>query len=93
MNELGQNTNKMHLQLLHQVDKFDFKFIILCGEFFQRSIKKLGNPNNEFIYLDNKRKIMNYLSKNVHNNDIILIKCSNSTEINKFTSDLIKKVN
>ncbi|OUW95091.1 MAG: hypothetical protein CBD97_03675 [Pelagibacteraceae bacterium TMED237] len=92
MNELGKNTDALHLDLLHQIDKYSFKFVILCGEFFRRSIKKLLNPKNEFIYLENKNKIMNYLNKNIHNNDIILIKCSNSTEINKFTKNLLKKV-
>ena len=31
------------------------------------------------------------LKNKIHNNDIILIKCSNSTEINKFTKTLIEK--
>ncbi len=93
MNELGKNSHIMHIQLIKYVDTLSFKFIILCGEFMQRSIKKLSNLRNEFILLDNKNKIMGYLKNNVHNNDIILIKCSNSTEVNKFTSDLLKKGN
>ncbi len=92
MNELGRDTHKMHINLLNKIDNYNFKFIILCGEFFKRSIKKLNNPKNEFIYIESKNKIMNYLSKFVHNNDTILIKCSNSTEINKFTKLLLKKV-
>ncbi len=92
MNELGKDSNKMHLNLLHKTDRFNFKFIILCGEFFKRPIKKLNNPNNEFIYLNNKKEIMTFLSKNIHKDDIILVKCSNSTEVNKLTNDLLKKV-
>ncbi len=92
MNELGRISNKMHHSLLSTIDKYKFKFIILCGEFFERSIKKLKTQQNEFIYLDNKNQIMNFLSKNINNNDIILIKCSNSTEVNKFTTTLLKKV-
>ena len=34
---------------------------------------------------------MKFLNKKVHNDDIILIKCSNSTEINKLAKDLLKK--
>ncbi len=93
MNELGINSYKIHLDLLKQLDKYSFKFVILCGEFFRRSIKKLNNPNNEFIYIDNKIKIMNFLNKKILNNDMILIKCSNSTEINKFATDLLNKEN
>ncbi len=92
MNELGCNTFKIHLDLLKHIDKFSFKLIILCGEFFERSIKKIKNPNNEFIYFHNKNKIMSFLSKKIHNNDIILVKCSNSTEVNKLASKLLEKV-
>ena len=93
MNELGKDAYKMHLNLLNQIDKYSFKSVILCGEFFRRCIKKLNNPKNEFVYLENKNKIMTYLNKILHNNDTILIKCSNSTEINSFAKYLLKKGN
>ena len=92
MNELGKNSDIMHTQLIKHIDTLSFRFIILCGEFMQRSIKKLKNLRNEFIFLDNKNKIMKFLKNNIHKNDIILIKCSNSTEVNRFTRDLLKKV-
>ena len=34
---------------------------------------------------------MKFLQRYVHNNDIIMVKCSNSTEVNKFVKDLLKK--
>ena len=92
MNELGKNTYKLHFNLLTELDKSDFKFVILCGEFFRRSIIKLNNPKNEFIYIENRNEIMEFLNTKIHNNDIILIKCSNSTEVNKFAKNLLKKV-
>ena len=92
MNELGKNTYKLHFNLLTELDKSDFKFVILCGEFFRRSIIKLNNPKNEFIYIEDRNEIMKFLNKKIHNNDIILIKCSNSTEVNKFAKNLLKKV-
>ena len=79
-------------KLLKQLDDTIFKFVILCGEFFELSIKKFFNPNNEFIYFKNTNKIMQFLEEKVHNNDIILIKCSNSTKINKFAKTLLKQV-
>ncbi len=91
MNELGKNAEKMHLKLLNFVNKFNFKMIILCGEFFRRPIKKIINPKNEFIYLNNSIEIMNHLIKKTHNDDIILVKCSNTTEVNKFANELLKK--
>ena len=93
MNELGISSYRMHINLLSYLDNFIFKFVILCGEFFQRSIKKINNPQNEFIYLKDKNQIMKFINRNIHNDDIILIKCSNSTEINKLAKDLLKKGN
>ncbi len=93
MNELGKNTYKLHFKLLTELDKSDFKFVILCGEFFRRSIIKLNNPKNEFIYIEDRNEIMKFLNKKIHNNDIILIKCSNSTVVNKFAKNLLKKGN
>ena len=92
MNELGHNTNKLHLDLLNQIEMFNWKFIILCGEFLQTSIKKLKKPKNEFFYIPSKNKIMKFLTQNIDNKDMILIKCSNSTEVNKFANNLLKKV-
>ena len=93
MNELGKYSDAFHANLLHEVDNFKFKFVILCGEFLRRSIKKILNPKNKFIYFENKNKIMKFIYKNIHNNDTIMIKCSNSTEVNKFTYELLKKGN
>ena len=92
MNELGNDSYKIHYKLLKQLDDTIFKFVILCGEFFELSIKKFFNPKNEFIYFKNTNKIMQFLEQKVHNNDIILIKCSNSTKINKFAKILLKQV-
>ena len=92
MNELGNNSYKIHDKLIKQLDETIFKFVILCGEFFELSIKNFLNPKNEFIYFKNTNKIMQFLENRVHNNDIILIKCSNSTKINKFAKTLLKQV-
>ena len=91
MNELGQDSNKLHLRILHEIEKYNFKYVILSGEFYKKSIKKLQNPINKFFYFENKTKIMNFLKKYILNNDIILIKCSNVTETNKLTKELLKK--
>ncbi len=91
MNELGVNTDKLHFKLIKNIDKFNFKFVILCGEFLRRSIKKSIKQKNEFIYLDSKNEIMRFLYKNIHNDDIIMVKCSNNTEVNNFAVNLLKK--
>ena len=39
MNELGEDTNQPTSKLLKQIEKYIFKYVILSGEFFQKSIK------------------------------------------------------
>ena len=60
----------------------------LASSFFLSvsTLNKLAKSN----YFQNK--IMQFLKEKVHNNDIILIKCSNSTKINKFAKILLKQV-
>ena len=91
MNELGNLTDKLHIELIQSIERDKFKSIILCGEFYQRNINKITKINNECIYLSNKINLMKYLNKNIHNNDIIMIKCSNSTQVNEFTKSILKK--
>ena len=35
MNELGEDTNELHLKLLKQIEKYIFKYVILSGEFLK----------------------------------------------------------
>tara|TARA_B100000575_G_C23139656_1_gene662893 strand:+ start:391 stop:1746 length:1356 start_codon:yes stop_codon:yes gene_type:complete len=91
MNELGKNSHEIHLKLIKQIQGKELKKIILCGEYFRSSIKKLNDTKNKFIYLENEKLIKNFIHNKVHNNDIIMIKCSNSTKVNKFTNNLLLK--
>ena len=91
MNELGKDSYKIHLKLLKKIEKYHFKKIILCGEIFIRTISKISKCNNEYVLAKNKIQIMHYIKNNIHNNDIILSKCSNLTEVNKFTNEILKK--
>ncbi len=91
MNELGKNSDVFHQNLINRLKKNKFKIIILCGEFYRTSIKNLNKLKNKFIYLNNSNEIMNFVMSIIKHDDIIMIKCSNSTEVNKFTKILLKK--
>ena len=39
---------------------------------------------NKYAYRSSSQSIMSYLNKNVHKNAIMMAKCSNETEVNKF---------
>ncbi len=91
MNELGLLSIKYHYQVLQHIEKFIFFKVILCGEIFKSAIKKLVNPKNKFVYKQNSNQLFNYVGSKIHNNAIIMIKCSNNTEVNKFANMLLKK--
>ena len=90
MNELGKISNIMHLNILKKIEKFKFKMIILCGEFYRTNISKLAKPKNKYIFIENQNEIMKFVYSKIHNLDMILIKCSNSTEVNKFSKEILK---
>ena len=51
---------KAHYNLLKQLDETIFKFVILCGEFFETSIKKFINPKMNLSILRIKIKLCNF---------------------------------
>ena len=47
---------------------------------------------NQYVYKNTSLGIMSYLNKNVHKKAIIMAKCSNKTEVNKFVKILKLKL-
>ena len=87
MNELGDQSIKFHKMLINQIKKTKIDFVILCGEYFKIVLKK-NDINKKIMLLSNENNIYEFLFNNVHNNDTILVKCSNSTKVNKFAQML-----
>ena len=89
MKELGKDSLKFHIDLLKYISKKNMDNIILCGELMQIALEK--NINNKFMLINSKKLILDYLEKNIRNNDIIFIKGSNSSLTNNLASDLLKR--
>ena len=73
------------LQILH----YDLDNVILCGSQFKLLLNKMKIKTDQINYISNENQIMQFLKKNIHKNDIILIKGSNSTKINNLAKLLI----
>ena len=84
MNELGNKTNELHLQVLKYVENYKFYRVILCGEFFKLAIRKVKDPINKYIIKNKQKELLEYVTSSLNNNTMILAKCSNSTDVNKF---------
>ncbi len=90
MNELGLNKVNFHLDVLKETNKHSFDIIILSGDLFKKALKKSPNSKVKYIYRNTSKGIMSYLNNNLHKKAMIMAKCSNLTEVNKFVK-LIKK--
>ncbi len=84
MNELGLKSHALHIKIIKEIEKYQFDKVILSGDFFKKAISMFSKLTNNYVYKKNSQNIMSYLEKNLHNNAIIMAKCSNKTEVNKF---------
>ena len=84
MNELGVQALKFHSLIIKETTYHLFDDVILSGDLFKKALKMFPNLENKFIYKSTSKDIMSYLKKNLHKKAMIMAKCSNSTEVNKF---------
>ena len=89
MNELGVKSYDHHIKVIKEIEKYQFDEVILSGDFFKKAISMFSKLTNNYVYKKSSQNIINYLKNNLHNNAIIMAKCSNKTEVNKFVK-LIK---
>jgi len=86
MNELGVEALKFHNLIIKETTYHFFDDVILSGDLFKKALKKFPNFENKFIFKNSSKDIMAYLNKNIHKKAMIMSKCSNSTEVNKFAT-------
>jgi UDP-N-acetylmuramoyl-tripeptide--D-alanyl-D-alanine ligase len=91
MNELGVEALKFHNLIIKETTYHFFDDVILSGDLFKKALKMFPNFENKFIYKSSSKDIMAYLNKNLHKKAMIMSKCSNSTEVNKFATLLKSK--
>ena len=73
------------------IEKHYFDQVILSGDFFKKALSIFIKLKNNYVYKNSSQNIMSYLKKKLHKNAIMMAKCSNQTEVNKFVKLL--KVN
>jgi UDP-N-acetylmuramyl pentapeptide synthase len=84
MNELGFKSHDLHIKVIKEIEKYQFDEVILCGDFFKKALNMFSKLKNNYVYKSSSLNIMSYLEKKLHKNAIIMAKCSNKTEVNKF---------
>ena len=84
MNELGLKSHDLHIKVIKEIENYQFDEVILSGDFFKKALSMFSKLKNNYVYKNSSQNIMSYLNKNLHKNAIIMAKCSNITEVNKF---------
>ena len=92
MNELGLDALKFHSIIIKETIHHGFDNVILSGDLFKKALKMFPSFKNKFVYKSSSKDIMSYLDNNLHKKAIIMSKCSNKTEVNKFISLLKLKI-
>ena len=88
MNELGTKSEKFHLNIVKDILDSKIDIIILCGRLFKKVLNKYKIKKSNIMYMENENLILDFLKEEVHNNDTILVKCSNSTKVNNLARNL-----
>jgi UDP-N-acetylmuramoyl-tripeptide--D-alanyl-D-alanine ligase len=89
MKELGKQELLFHIDLLDYISQKKLKNVIICGELMQLALNKLDN--NKILFMQNINLISEFLKKILNDNDIILIKGSNSSITNKLAEKFLQK--
>ena len=87
MLELGKHSIKQHKLISKIVNKTKIYKVYVIGNYIKQTFKGL-KKNKKAKILTNKFGINDLINKNLNNNDYLMIKGSNSTGLNKITTDL-----
>ena len=87
MLELGQNSEKLHRDLSRFLNKSDIDKVYVCGKHIKKTYDFL-HTNKKGKIFNNLNEAYNQFSKILHNNDILMVKGSNATGLNKFSKNI-----
>ena len=93
MFELGDYSADLHKKVGDEVVKNNIDILICLGEnskYIVEEAKKKGfNPNNLY-YISDKKEILDYLTKNIKEKDVILFKASNGMKFFEIANKYIE---
>ena len=87
MLELGKHSINQHKLISKIINKTNINQVYVIGKYIKHTFRSL-KTNKKAQILDNKLGIVDLITKNLNNNDYLMIKGSNSTGLHKITSSL-----
>ena len=87
MLELGKYSKKLHTEIGKIINKTSLRNVNVIGEHVKWIFKNL-NKNRRGVVMKKKYQIIDLIKNNLHNNDYLMIKGSNSTGLNSLTNQI-----
>ncbi len=87
MLELGKHSIKQHKLISNIVNKTTINQVYVIGKYIKETFNGL-KKNKKAKILNNKSSIINLINKDLSNNDYLMIKGSNATDLHKVTTNL-----
>ena len=89
MLELGNKSKNFHKKLSYIINKTDINKVFVYGNHIKETFTHLSKDKKGKIF-NNLNQADAYLGKILHNNDLLMIKGSNATGLNKFSKNIKK---
>ena len=90
MLELGKKSKKFHKELSSLINKSDIDKVFVYGKYIRETFNCLSKNKKGKVF-NNLKEAYDHFSKIVHNNDLLMVKGSNATGLNKFSKNIKKE--
>ena len=87
MLELGKKSKKFHKELSTLINRSDIDKVFVYGKYIRETFNSLVKNKKGKIF-NNLKEAYDHFSKIVHNNDLLMVKGSNATGLNKFSKNI-----
>ena len=89
MLELGKQSKSLHQKLSHVINRTDIHKVFVYGNHIKETFFYLSKDKKGKIF-NNLNVATSHLGKILHNNDLLMVKGSNATGLNKFSKNIKK---
>ena len=87
MLELGKKSRKLHRSLSSVINASDIDKVFVYGKHIRETFNSLSKDKKGKVF-DNLKEAYNHFGKIVHNNDLLMVKGSNATGLNRFSKNI-----
>ncbi len=90
MLELGNKSKKFHVKLSNVINKSDIDKVFVYGKYIKQTFSRLSKDKKGKVF-NNLNEAYIYFCKNLHNNDLLMVKGSNATGLSQFSKNIKKR--